>query len=41
MPGGALEIAVADDGELRMRGPVEEVCAGDLSPDLLRLIERA
>jgi len=41
MPGGALEIAIAPDGELRMRGPVEEVCSGDLSPDLLRRIERA
>ena len=41
MPGGALEIAIAPDGELRMRGPVEEVCAGDLSPDLLRLVQRA
>jgi len=41
MPGGALEIVLAPDGELRMRGPVEEVCAGDLSPDLLRLVQRA
>lgn len=38
MPGGSLEIAIAPDGELRMRGPVEEVCSGDLSPDLLRLV---
>ena len=35
MPGGKLEISVADDGEMRMRGPVEEVMAGDFSPDLL------
>jgi len=41
MPGGALEIAIAPDGELRMRGPVEEVCSGDLSPDLLRLLQQA
>ena len=41
MPGGALEIAIATDGELRMRGPVEEVCEGDLSADLLRLVQRA
>ena len=41
MPGGRLEIAIAKDGELRMRGPVEEVCAGDLSADLLRLVQRA
>jgi diaminopimelate epimerase len=36
MPGGQLSITVMEDGELRMRGPVEEICAGDLSPDLLR-----
>lgn len=36
MPGGALRITIADDGEIRMRGPVEEICTGDLSPDLLR-----
>jgi diaminopimelate epimerase len=36
MPGGQLTIAIADDGEIRMHGPVEEICEGDLSPDLLR-----
>jgi diaminopimelate epimerase len=36
MAGGELRIAMAEDGELRMRGPAEEICAGDLSPDLLR-----
>lgn len=36
MPGGALQIAIADDGEIRMHGPVEEICEGDLSQDLLR-----
>jgi diaminopimelate epimerase len=36
MPGGQLRISVAADGEIRMRGPVEEICAGDISPDLLR-----
>ena len=41
MPGGQLEIAIAKDGELRMRGPVEEICEGDLSADLLRLVQRA
>lgn len=41
MPGGELEIAIADDGELHMRGPVSEVCEGDLSPDLLALIAAA
>ena len=36
MPGGELRITIADDGEIRMHGPVEEICEGDLSPDLLR-----
>jgi diaminopimelate epimerase len=36
MPGGSLAIVIADDGEIRMHGPVEEICEGDLSPDLLR-----
>jgi diaminopimelate epimerase len=36
MPGGQLQIAIGEDGEIRMHGPVEEICAGDLSPDLLR-----
>jgi len=36
MPGGSLAIAIAEDGEIRMHGPVEEICEGDLSPDLLR-----
>ncbi len=38
MPGGQLRITIAEDGEIKMRGPVEEVCSGDLSPDLLRLL---
>src|SRR6267143_2265826 len=36
MPGGRLSISLAADGEIRMRGPVEEICTGDLSADLLR-----
>lgn len=39
MPGGQLRIIIADDGEIRIRGPVEEICAGDLSPDLLRQLD--
>jgi diaminopimelate epimerase len=35
-PGGALRIRTDDHGDLWMSGPVEEVCAGDLSPELLR-----
>jgi diaminopimelate epimerase len=38
MPGGQLRITIAEDGEIRMRGPVEEICTGDLSADLLRRI---
>ena len=38
MPGGQLKITLADDGEIKMRGPVEEICSGDLSADLLRLL---
>ncbi|MEO8632642.1 MAG: diaminopimelate epimerase, partial [Chloroflexota bacterium] len=36
MPGGQLGIVISENGEIRMRGPVEEICTGDLSPDLLR-----
>lgn len=39
MPGGQLTITIAVDGEIRMRGPVDEICTGDLSPDLLRRLE--
>ena len=38
MPGGQLRISISEDGEIRMRGPVEEICSGDLSSDLLRLL---
>jgi diaminopimelate epimerase len=38
MPGGRLKIAIAADGQISMRGPVEEICEGQLSPDLLRLL---
>jgi diaminopimelate epimerase len=41
MPGGRLRITIADDGEIRMRGPVEEISTGDLSPDLLRRLTLA
>ena len=36
MDGGQLAIRIAEDGEIWMTGPVEEVCSGDLSDDLLR-----
>jgi diaminopimelate epimerase len=34
-PGGELGIEIDDAGEIWLTGPVEEVCAGDLSRDLL------
>ncbi len=36
MDGGQLALLLAEDGEIWMTGPVEEVCSGDLSDDLLR-----
>lgn len=35
-PGGELGLEIDDHGEIWLTGPVEEVCSGDLSPDLLR-----
>lgn len=35
MPGGELTVRIADDGGLWLTGPVEEVCSGHFSPDLL------
>jgi len=35
MAGGELTVEVRRDWSLRLQGPVEEVCAGTLSPDLL------
>ncbi len=35
MPGGDLKIEIADDGEIQMTGPVEEVCRGQFSPEFL------
>jgi len=40
MPGGELEVAVGEGYAMRLRGPVEEVMAGDFSPDLLRHLGR-
>jgi diaminopimelate epimerase len=39
MPGGELRLSIDEQGEIRMRGPVEEICSGDLSADLLRLLK--
>jgi hypothetical protein len=35
MPGGELEIEVRPDYSICLRGPVAEVYAGELAPDLL------
>ncbi len=40
MEGGSLRVTVRPDGMLVLRGPVEEICRGTLSPDLLRRLER-
>ena len=40
MPGGELEVTVGEGYAMRLRGPVEEVMAGDFSPDLLRHLGR-
>jgi diaminopimelate epimerase len=34
-PGGELGLEIDQSGEIWLTGPVEEVCSGDLSPDLL------
>jgi diaminopimelate epimerase len=34
-PGGELQIEIDEQGEVWLTGPVEEVCSGDLSRDLL------
>jgi len=38
MPGGELGIEIRDDWSIRMKGPVEEVIEGTISPDLLNKI---
>lgn len=39
MPGGELDIEIREDWTIKMRGPVEEVTSGTLSPDLLGRIK--
>ncbi len=41
MEGGTLRIRTDAKGDLWMSGPVEEVCFGDLSPDLLKRLGAA
>lgn len=38
MPGGELQIEVREDWTLKMRGPVEEICEGTISKDLVERI---
>ncbi len=38
MEGGDLALLIRDDGELEMEGPVEEVCSGTLSVEMLRRV---
>lgn len=40
MPGGELQIEVRDDWSIKMRGPVEEICNGDFSKDLISHIDK-
>ncbi len=39
MPGGELIIEVRPDWSLRLQGPVEEVCSGTLSPELVAALK--
>lgn len=39
MPGGQLTVEVRPDWSLRLQGPVEEVCSGTLSSDLLSALK--
>jgi diaminopimelate epimerase len=39
MPGGELVILVHPDWSLSLRGPVEEVCSGTLSPDFVGVLK--
>ena len=39
MPGGDLSIKVSENFDLTMRGPVEEICVGKVSGELLQFLE--
>ena len=41
MPGGQLEVRIADQDDLWLRGPVEEVATGEFSPELVRALRSA
>jgi diaminopimelate epimerase len=40
MPGGELQIEVGEDWSIRLRGPVEEICTGEISRDMLEKINK-
>ena len=40
MPGGDLSLKVSKDFELNMRGPVEEICLGTVTGELLQYLEK-
>jgi diaminopimelate epimerase len=40
MPGGDLSLQVSKDFDLTMRGPVEEICLGNITGELLSFLER-
>ena len=40
MPGGDLALKVSDNFELTMRGPVEEICLGAVTGELLQYLEK-
>ncbi|MFT7836788.1 diaminopimelate epimerase [Saccharothrix sp. BKS2] len=41
MAGGVVEVAIGDDGAVRLCGEVEQVCTGDVSPALRSRLEEA
>jgi len=41
MPGGELSVTVSKDFDVVLRGPVEEVCTGELAPRLLAELSQA
>jgi diaminopimelate epimerase len=41
MPGGSLEVTIEDDGQIQLRGPVEEVFEGTFSPEFMHALSAA
>lgn len=39
MEGGSLAVEIAEDGNLTLSGPVEEICSGQVSADLIARLE--